>query len=858
MFRRGGTLEIELGGTNAATPDFDQLVVSGTVTLDGALSVVSYNSFAQRLFDSFRIIEKTSAGAISGTFSGLIQGSTTTLGLRELQINYGGGAGNDVTLTDTTGYRVWDGGAGNLNWADAENWGNNNAPGAGDNVYIDLPGGGTITTTGTISIASLNTAESMVVSGGSFTVSDPSSIGGNMSLVGGSLNGLGTVSVNGMTTLSGGASLQGAGILNAEGGLTLDLSVPGQYIYIGERTVNASGTITQNGPEIVWVNDAATINVLSGATWTIGDGSTIGEWGGPVSTFNNQGTIQKTSGTGLASFGLTLNNSGTVDVQAGRFDIYDGVSSGDFLVANDAVVWLQGQDLTATSSLSGAGTAILRGTQIRGDFNVTGDTEITGSPVTFHSTSNVTSVGQTLVASTAFAFNSGEAISVEALTLTGGSLQGTDNVTVSGLTAMSGGASLYGTGILNAEGGLTLDLSVPGQYIYIGERTVNASGTITQNGPEIVWVNDAATINVLPGATWTIGDGSTIGEWGGPVSTFNNQGTIQKTSGTGLASFGLILNNSGTVDVQAGTFELQSGISSGDFLVSSGATLNLFDQDLAVGSSLSGAGTAILRSTDIRGSYNITGETQVKSGAVTFHSTSNVLDIGDSLVAEHDVVFNSGESISTDTLTLKSSGLGGSDSFTVTGQTTLHQGGAITGSGIFNAMGDMTLDLSVPGRYVYIGERTLNVYGTTTQQGTEVVWVNDSATINVQSGAVWIFEDGTSIGEWGGPGSTLNNEGTIQKHGSGSVSIGIAFFNNEGVVDQINGILQIFGDVAQISAGELTGGDWRVDGNGVLDIVNEADITTNFGIIEIAVVRYLPKTECARNQQRLVDANEWN
>src|SRR5262249_53494431 len=40
-----GALNIEIAGTNAATPDFDQLVVNGNAALGGALNVTLINGF---------------------------------------------------------------------------------------------------------------------------------------------------------------------------------------------------------------------------------------------------------------------------------------------------------------------------------------------------------------------------------------------------------------------------------------------------------------------------------------------------------------------------------------------------------------------------------------------------------------------------------------------------------------------------------------------------------------------------------------------------------------------------------------------------------------------------------------------
>jgi List-Bact-rpt repeat protein len=50
----------------------------------------------------FTLLDKASAGAITGTFSGLAEGATVTVGAVGMGISYIGGNGNDVTLTVQT------------------------------------------------------------------------------------------------------------------------------------------------------------------------------------------------------------------------------------------------------------------------------------------------------------------------------------------------------------------------------------------------------------------------------------------------------------------------------------------------------------------------------------------------------------------------------------------------------------------------------------------------------------------------------------------------------------------------------------------------------------------------------------
>jgi hypothetical protein len=93
-----GALAIEIGGI--ATAAFDQLHVSGLVTLGGGLNVSLLGGFVPNIGDSFRILNKTSVGAIGGTFAGLSEGATFPVGQSVFHITYAGGAdNNDVVLT---------------------------------------------------------------------------------------------------------------------------------------------------------------------------------------------------------------------------------------------------------------------------------------------------------------------------------------------------------------------------------------------------------------------------------------------------------------------------------------------------------------------------------------------------------------------------------------------------------------------------------------------------------------------------------------------------------------------------------------------------------------------------------------
>jgi FG-GAP-like repeat len=95
----GSTLSTEIEGTSPGVGGFSQMVVNGSVTLAGTLSTSFLNGFTPQVGDSFEIINNDGTDAVTGTFAGLPEGASFTLGGTTFSITYKGGTGNDVVLT---------------------------------------------------------------------------------------------------------------------------------------------------------------------------------------------------------------------------------------------------------------------------------------------------------------------------------------------------------------------------------------------------------------------------------------------------------------------------------------------------------------------------------------------------------------------------------------------------------------------------------------------------------------------------------------------------------------------------------------------------------------------------------------
>jgi autotransporter-associated beta strand protein len=101
-FTSSGNFTVELTGPNPGVGGYDQLNVTGTVSLANAtLMVVPAFATPVSIGQKFIIINNDLSDAINGTFSGLAEGATITVGGYKFIISYAGGTGNDVVLTLT-------------------------------------------------------------------------------------------------------------------------------------------------------------------------------------------------------------------------------------------------------------------------------------------------------------------------------------------------------------------------------------------------------------------------------------------------------------------------------------------------------------------------------------------------------------------------------------------------------------------------------------------------------------------------------------------------------------------------------------------------------------------------------------
>lgn len=100
-----GAFDAEIGGATACS-QYDQVKVTGAVTMGGTLNVSLVNSFKPVTGQKYVLISNDGTDPVTGTFTGLAQGATITVGSTAFSISYTGGDGNDVELTVTAGAPV--------------------------------------------------------------------------------------------------------------------------------------------------------------------------------------------------------------------------------------------------------------------------------------------------------------------------------------------------------------------------------------------------------------------------------------------------------------------------------------------------------------------------------------------------------------------------------------------------------------------------------------------------------------------------------------------------------------------------------------------------------------------------------
>jgi hypothetical protein len=612
-------------------------------------------------------------------------------------------------------------------------------------------------------------ASAVVTVSGSLTATDTGSV------LGGSLSGTGNV------TIAGSVDWMGAGMLGPGHTIvTGRLNIRGMGLGDG-RTLDNAGTVVLSGNSSIAMFHTAILNNLAGAIFDVRTdiGLSAGFNNTDSLTFNNAGTFRKSAGSGTTAIDhVQFNNTGVVEVESGTLRLAGGgTGSGSFAVSAGATLSFvnSAYSLTDASSVSGAGT--VRFTVDPSEFSnvamsVSGTYDVGTTSLDAASgpsgKATVNFFGQATTGN--LLITNFEVLAVwGSFTVTGtaqtnvGVMAGAGDVIIQGTLSVSGG-NMSGTGRTIILGSITMNAAPPGfSFLLADSRTLDIAGTATWLSG--IALSSNATVNNLAGATFIDQSGGAVGSFAGLYGTFNNAGTYVRRgpSGGGVQA---MFQNTGSVDLQTGTFSLFGGSSSGSFQVEAGAGLFFFlnTYNLTATSVVSGAGTVGFNggTTNVQGTYDFDGTTVINGGTANFLVNAR-----------------------TGASTLSAGTLTGPGSLTVSGMLTW-TGGTMSGNGTTAALGGMTISGTANKT---LDGRTLNNADTAIWTAGDVSGGNGAVLNNLPGATLDLQGTGTLL--WNSAGTTplFNNQGTVLKSMNfGAASI-IFIFDNAGTVNVQRGTL---------------------------------------------------------------------
>ncbi|MFS6826944.1 beta strand repeat-containing protein [Cyanobium sp. ATX-6F1] len=835
-----GIIEAELGGTTAGS-QYDRLAVSGNVTLGGTLNSPLINGFVPS-GQSFDVI--TAGGTATGSFAS-----------SNLPSGFNGAIVGSVYRLTNSGLGClgicWDGGGGDTSWENVANWGGDLLPTAIDVAYLNLVGGVDVTLSSSQSVKGLNSIAGnnlTINSGGSLTLNDSgtsSSLNGGLTINGGTLGGTGDVTVSGAFDVTSSSYLSGPGLFTTQGTSTVNMpSELGGYLNLegGKNWVN-EGTLTIGGDDLIYFGfvggGANTLTNAVGATLNLSSaaGTPLSYWAGTAEVIN-AGTLNQTV-VGAHTIDVNFNNTGTVNVDVGTLSIGgSGSDSGSYAVdAGTTLNFSSGtRDLNAGSNITGLGTLSVSGATVNANNLL--DIASTGTPLTVASGAlnlNGSAITGTLapvsISGGALNVNTTNPITLPSLVLSGGTLGGTGDVTVSGAFDVTSSSYLSGPGLFTTQGTSTVNMpSELGGYLNLegGKNWVN-EGTLTIGGDDLIYFGfvggGANTLTNAVGATLNLSSaaGTPLSYWAGTAEVIN-AGTLNQTV-VGAHTIDVNFNNTGTVNVDVGTLSIGgSGSDSGSYAVDAGTTLNFSSgtRDLNAGSNITGLGT-----------LSVSGATVNANIALDFLASGTSLSVSNN----GSLYVNSGLTVGN--LPLDGGTLGGTGDVTVSGAFDVTSFSYLSGPGLFTTQGTSTVNMpSELGGYLNLegGKNWVNE-GTLTIGGDDLIYFGFvgggantltnavGATLNLSSAA------GTPLSYWAGTAEVIN-AGTLNQTVVGAHTIDVNF-NNTGTVNVDVGTLSIGGSGSDSGSYAVDAGTTLNFSSGTRDL-NAGSNITGLGTLSVS------------------------
>ncbi len=733
---------VALNGTSAAST---VNVASGTLTLGAAERLA--DTAAVSLTGNLALGGDETIGSLSGA-GGIALGAHT---LTVSSGTYAGVASGTGGLTKT--------GAGDLTLSGANTFTGATQIGAGT---LNLTGSLASTSVNVASGATLDNANGGLAAGATLTNAGSVNLGADDTVA--AFVNSGTLNGTGRTLSAETYALNNGSIVNAN---------------LGTGAVTSNGSVALNG-----TSAAATVNVASG-TLTLGAAERLADTAA-VSLSGNLAlggdeTIGSLTGSGDVALGAHM-----LTVSSGN---YAGVASGTGGLTKTGMgdLTLSGANTFTGATQIGAGTLNLTGSLASTSVNV-------ASGAVLDNANGGLAAGATLT--NAGSVNLGAADTVAAF-VNSGTLNGTGHTLTAATYALNNGSIVnanLGTGTVTSNGSVALNGTS-------AAATVNvASGTLSLGAAERLADTAAVSLtgNLALGGDETIGSLTGAGDvaLGAHTLTLSSGDYAGIASGTGgLTKTGmgdLTLSGAntftGATQIGAGTLNLTGSLGSASVNVASGATLENVNGGLAVGATLTNAGTVNLGADETvaalvnSGTINGTGRTLTAATYALNNGSIVNANLGAGTVTSNGSVALNGTSaaatvnVGSGTLSLGAAErLADIAAVSLTGNLALGGNetiGSLTGSGDV-ALGAHTLTVS-SGNYAGVasgtggltktgaGDLTLsgaNTYSGATQIGAGTLNLTGSlasVSVNVASGAILENANGGLAAN-----ATLTNAGTV-------------------------------------------------------------------------------------------------
>ncbi|MDB5337904.1 MAG: repeat-associated core domain protein, partial [Planctomycetaceae bacterium] len=450
-------------------------------------------------------------------------------------------------------------------WDVDSNWSTGHVPNSGDDVTIDRGAANPIITIrDNRTVNSIVDRETLVVSGALLQVNTFTQVEGTqLTLQAGSeIDAFGTMVV----ASTGGFDWQG-GVLFSQGFTnsgSMTISAANDVRLAGSFTNN--GTITHSGAGSVLFDGNTKIINSVGATYEFtgnGDLGQSGFGGGFSPFFQNDGTLRKTSASGISAFNsirLDYSATGVIDVQAGRLNVAGGGNwtGGSFTGGASGVVEIS-SNVNVSGTLTGTGA---------------GELELTGTLTAVDTGATLNFVPGSLQWTGGLVFANAPLNNTGSITL-----PSSTNVRLLGQFTNSGAITQTGSGTLQFDGNTKLINSVGALYDFAGDGDIDLSG---------------------------------IGGGFGPF--FQNDGTLRKSAGSGVSVVnGIALNNTatGTVEVASGRLKAAgTGAWTGGTINAAAGAVFDFGGNIGITGSYTGSGA---------GHVELTGSLSTTSDGATFN-----------------------------------------------------------------------------------------------------------------------------------------------------------------------------------------------------------------------------------------------